>query len=405
MAGSVQDLSVTIKQNAQNFHAEIHLKSIDRFLPLIWAICLFGWLVALCLVPNPRPLAAPDWAVQIFQSSIGLTEPAARTAATIVLRGVGVGMIGVLLALMLQRLPLSGAIPLVLIVTPMLAIATKWVNFGYFPVRPQLQFFIIAAIVGALAGLSIRCSRFAIASLFVVGSAVFILGATLGVSDDVEDAAYATGLFLLDNAAEISRGDAAFAELLQKAFAYAEDNSHGADAVFANRAAILALGVILGDDQVAQIGRRELDPERAKQRMALRRRVTVRGRNDLSMHFWVSAALTVLTDENSALSVGIVKELADSTPGGSGFSFVDMTANKSGIRFAVTATRDDVSARRMQLRIVEGVEVSQLVPDISGLPEGIPGDQFNSEFGGLGGTRTQELLNEIDRRIGELEGF
>jgi hypothetical protein len=51
---------------------------------------------------------------------------------------------------------------------------------------------------------------------------------------------------------DISRGDDAFAKLLRKAFAYAEDNWPSTDAVLTNRAAILALGVILGDDQVAR---------------------------------------------------------------------------------------------------------------------------------------------------------
>ena len=38
--------------------------------------------------------------------------------------------------------------------------------------------------------------------------------------------------------------------------------------------------------------------------------------------------------------------MMDSSPGGSGFSFVDMAANKAGIRFAVVATRNAESAQR-----------------------------------------------------------
>lgn len=379
------------------------MRAFNHYLPLVWAILLLAWLVALCLLPNPRPLSAPDWAVQIFQSSVGMKEPPARATATLVLQGIGVGMIGIFLALISGRLSLAWAVPLVLIGTPILALCAKSINFGYFPVQPQLQFIVLVSIIGGMAGLSMRCSRVALASLVGICSVLFLLGSSMNISADLEKAARATGIYLLDNATDISRGDEAFGKLLQKAFTYAEENSHGADAVFANRAAILALGVILGDDQVAQVGFSELDSERTSQRAALRRRVTVHGRNDLSMHFWVSAALTVLTDENSALSVGIFKELSDSTPGGSGFSFVDMAANKSGIRFTVAATRDAESARRTQTRIIAGVSANQLVPHIIDLPEGIPGDQFQAEFGGLGGTRTQDLFDEIDRRIGELE--
>jgi hypothetical protein len=175
--------------------------------------------------------------------------------------------------------------------------------------------------------------------------------------------------------------------------------------VLPNQAAILALGVILGDDQVARVGRRELDSDRREQRAALRRRVTIHGRNDLSMHFWVSAALTVLSDERRALTVGIVKELKDSTSGGSGFSFVDMAANKAGIRFAVVATRDADSARSMQMRILQGGNAYRFVPDISNLSEGISGDQFQAEYGGLGGARTREILAEIDHRISAIAGL
>lgn len=57
-----------------------------------------------------------------------------------------------------------------------------------------------------------------------------------------------SGLYLLHNAKDISQGYEAFSQLLWKAFAYAEDNSHGTDAVKPNQAAILALGVIPGDE-------------------------------------------------------------------------------------------------------------------------------------------------------------
>lgn len=39
-------------------------------------------------------------------------------------------------------------------------------------------------------------------------------------------------------------------------------------------------------------------------------------------------------------SAGIAKEIADSLPGGSGFSFVDMAANQAGIRLAVVVEED-----------------------------------------------------------------
>ncbi len=189
------------------------------------------------------------------------------------------------------------------------------------------------------------------------------------------------------------------------AFSFAEDNSHGGDPVFHNQAAILALGVILGDDQVARIGGRALDPEFQQSREALRRRVTVHGRGDLPRHYWVSAALTVLSGEDRALAVGIAKEVTDSLPGGSGFSFVDMAANQAGIRLAVVATKDRKSARSLQLRLIDSGTQYEFFPEIDGLPEDISNADFQNVYGGLGGAKSREISAEIERRINACSGL
>ncbi len=92
----------------------------------------------------------------------------------------------------------------------------------------------------------------------------------------------------------------------------------------------------------------------------------------------------------------------DSTPGGSGFSFVDMAANSAGIRLAVVATRSSESAHALQARVRHGVTVDDILPSLVGLPEHISRDAFQADFGGLGGAETRRLLNEIDRRIAAL---
>lgn len=368
-----------------------------------WSVAaLLGWLVMLCLVPDPRPLGAPGWAVRGVRAAIGVSEPTARLAATVVFRAAGVGMIGVLLAITLRRVRLPVAAPLVLAATPAIAVAVKWVNFGYFPIAPQLWLIGSFALVGALAGLALRRSVAAMAGLSALAVGLVAWGSSTGVPDDLDAAWRATSLHIIEKAGDVPGGDEGFAELLEIAFAYAEDNSHGTDPVLPNRAAILALGVILGEDRVARVGRREIDPGTGEERAALRRRVGLRGRTDLSQHFWVSAALTVLADERGSLAVGLGKEMKDSTPGGSGFSFVDMAANKAGIRFAVAATRDAASARATQMRIGRGSEIGDLFPEIDDLPEGISRDDFRTDYGGLGGPRTRRLFESIDDRINGL---
>ncbi len=334
-----------------------------------------------------------------------MSEPVARIAATMVLRGIGLGMIGLLLSMSLQHLRLVYAAPVILMATPLLALGVKWINFGYFPVMPQLQFILVLAVFGALAGLVLRRSRTALVALVGLAVGLFAWGASTQVPGDLYEAARATGLHVLENTQDLPRSDDAFVQVLQIAFAYAEDNSNGTDAVLPNQAAILALGVILGEDRVARVGGRQLEPGGQKQRAALRRRVSIRGRNDLSQHFSVSAALTVLSDAQRALTVGIAKEMKDSTPGGSGFSFVDMGANKTGIRFAVAATRNQDSARSIQLRIAQGLDMDDFFPDFRDLPEGMSDKEFQAEYGGLGSARTQGILAEIDRRISACESL
>jgi len=368
----------------------------------IAGVGLVVWLVLLCLVPDPRPLGAPEWAVELAQRAAGLSEPKARFAATTLLRGAGVGLIGVLLAVALSGWKSWAAVPTVLLAAPLLALAAKRINFGAMPLGPQSVFILLVAFLGGLAGLALRRNWAALGALLVVAVGLSAWGVSTGVCDDLYDAWQGTARHVLEASADVPSGEEGFLRLLEIAFAYAEDNSHGTDAVLPNRAAILALGKILGDDAVALVGGRDLDLGPAADRAALRQRILLGGRADLSQHFWVSAALAALSDEARSLAVGLSKEAMDSTSGGSGFSFVDMAANSAGIRLASAATADSRSARLMQQRIGRGVEVADLMPSIRGLPEGITGEQLQAEFGGLGGDKTRELLGEIDRRIAVL---
>jgi hypothetical protein len=119
----------------------------------------------------------------------------------------------------------------------------------------------------------------------------------------------------------------------------------------------------------------------------------------LPKHFWVSAALTVLSDQERSITVGITKELMDAKPGGSGFSFVDLMADQAGNRFAIAATKDDDSARLMQLLLRREITTSDFLPPIEGIPEGMTEAEFQSDYGGLRGKKTTEVVKEIQRRL------
>ena len=366
---------------------------------LIWGIFLLAWLVVLCFGPDPRPLGAPEWAVNAMRSMIGLSEPGARAVATIGLRGIGMGMIGILLSLTLLRVRLPVAAPIVIFGAALLAITSMWVNYGYFPITMQLQLALVSAIIGSLAGLALRRSVLSLIVLVVFATGLFLWGTATGISDDLYEAARATGQHVLENADQVSDGDAGFVELIQLAFTFAEDNSHGTDAIEPNKAAILALGVILGEERVALVAKRDIDIRQRPEIKALYQRISVRGRNDLARHFWVSAALAVLSDGERSMAVGITKELMDATPGGSGFSFVDLTADRAGTLFAGIATANVSTARSLQLKIRQGVETSEFFPEIEGLPEGLSRDEFQGEYGGLGGAETNRIVEEIRSRL------
>jgi hypothetical protein len=378
------------------------LDGVRLALPRIAGGALVLWLVMLCTLPDPRPLGAPEWAVRLAASGAGLDDPAARFLTTALLRAAGVGFVGVLLAIAASAWRSPYRIVGVLAGAPLLALLAKRINFGALPIPQQLVFILASAVLGALAGLALQRSRAALVALVAVVSGLAAWGAATRVPTDLNVAWQGTARHLLSTAADVPDGDEGFLELLRIAFAYAEDNSHGTDAVLPNRAAILALGKILGDDAVTRVGGADRDDDAAPARAAVRQRIRLGGRADLSRHFWVSAALAVLADEQRSLALGFAKEVMDSTPGGSGFSFIDMAANKAGIRLATAATRSTKGAHALQARIGRGVAVADLLPPLADLPEGISRDDLQSTFGGLGGAETQRLLAEIDQRIAAL---
>jgi hypothetical protein len=67
--------------------------------PRIAGAAVVIWLIMLCVLPDPRPLGAPEWAVRAASRAGRLSEPQARFVATAVLRAAGVGCVGVLLAI------------------------------------------------------------------------------------------------------------------------------------------------------------------------------------------------------------------------------------------------------------------------------------------------------------------
>ena len=121
-------------------------------------------------------------------------------------------------------------------------------------------------------------------------------------------------------------------------------------------------------------------------------------RIDLAQHFIGSAAITASMNNQISKTVGEEKELSDAQ-GGSGFSFVDLAADKAGTRFGEMATSSPESARKLQKKISEIKDYTDFMPDPSDLPEHMDDTEFKRRFESVDSAIYQELSKQIDERI------
>src|SRR4029077_2860763 len=144
-----------------------------------------------------------------------------------------------------------------------------------------------------------------------------------------------------------------------------------------DRGAILAWGIAVGDEKLAQFAGLDSKSELVQRAAALREGVALRGRSDWARHYATSAALAILAHPIISDAIGQMKEQLDSFPRGSGFSFGDFAANRAGIRFASTATQSAAAAKAMQDRLQAGFVLDDFFPPASDLPEDIPAQQLH----------------------------
>ncbi len=205
-------------------------------------------------------------------------------------------------------------------------------------------------------------------------------------------------LTLLREMAAAPRGDARFARAYEAAFGLARERSRGGSTVEENRAAILALGIVLGSARLAPFAGDVLAAAQKGRAAALRQGTTLRGRADWTRHFSISSALAVLSAVAPSNAAGLLKEELDAD-GGSGFSFGDLLADRAGTTFGAVATRDEAAAAALQQRLARGFQVDAFFPPATGLPEDIPDPELRARYGGVGGALYQRHADEIERRV------
>ena len=202
---------------------------------------------------------------------------------------------------------------------------------------------------------------------------------------------------LLEAAPSLPRGEPRLGAAVEVAFARARERSATSPPVLENRAALLALGILLGHRRLEDFVGPVLD-EQDWRRAAPLARTTLRGRDDWTKHFFVSAALTVLSAQAPSDAIGTFKEELDAG-GGSGFSFGDLLADRAGTTFALLATRDDAAARTLQARLAAGFRVDDFFPEAADLPENIQAAELEARYGGVGGRLFRQYAAEVERRL------
>lgn len=207
---------------------------------------------------------------------------------------------------------------------------------------------------------------------------------------------------LVTKAQRIPR-DASLADFTQVLFSHAQDPSTQhptASYVEQNQAMLVALALYFGTNKfelfVANI--EQLQDKEWYTRYYHRQQVTLAGRNDLQKHFIYSIALQLLSDNQTSDALGEFKEFLDTNRGGSGFSFVDLLADRAGTRLANIATYSEAQAQHVQAMLATASEQA-LLPDSARFEEGLTEAGFSKKYQGVGSSAYESKVAELDKQL------
>lgn len=178
----------------------------------------------------------------------------------------------------------------------------------------------------------------------------------------------------------------------------------GAATVASNRAAFLALAMFTVSPRAGELA--GLVDEDTKHCAGGPFALTLNGRSDLSKHWALSAALAVTTGAQFSQAMGEWKELSDSISKLSqfaegdptGFSFLDLAADRSGFLMA-QAAMDPGRARSMAAKMSE-VGPHDIVPaSLMNLEDGMTESAFVQKYGTIRDRRFLTKIREIDAEL------
>jgi hypothetical protein len=162
------------------------------------------------------------------------------------------------------------------------------------------------------------------------------------------------------------------------------------------RAAFVALAMLVAGDRA-----NALAPQAAvmaKDCPHPRRAFVLQQREDLAKHWAFSAGLTAVLGAETAASLGEWKELDDSLPDGSGFSFVDLAADRSGMRAALRALDPELGEKSIA-SLGQATDEDLLPAALLQGPEGLSDVSFVDRYGALDRERYRRAVAAIDRTL------
>ncbi len=215
-----------------------------------------------------------------------------------------------------------------------------------------------------------------------------LIGGALGeVGPDPVDAAAVSRHYCRLAALEIKQPDKDFAAHVRRAFAGSADDP---------RARLLALAMITVSPEVGQLV--GSTPSADKGCTPARAATLLNKRLDLPKHWALSAALSASLGANASSAMGVWKEMADSSEGGSGFSYADRAADRMGI-FVAERLADPARAPALQ-KWLANVTQAQLLPiQKLALAEGMSESEFAARYDTVDSARDKAVIARIDATL------
>lgn len=165
------------------------------------------------------------------------------------------------------------------------------------------------------------------------------------------------------------------------------------DAALRGRATLLVLAVHLAGKDLAAVVPAARNWPRVRWV-----NITLASRHDLAQHFVISAALAAWAGEPVADAIGLYKELEDARHG-SGFSFIDLAADRAGTRFGETLIRNP---EQLIAAMDTTFRDEQLLPAVGDFPEYLYQPEFKRRFDNPDSPQFKAMTAEIERRLDTL---